>query len=282
MGAWFQVQVEMVTHPKMSDLRRNLGCSQLEAAGIVLAMFTWGVEHVDKEGFFIRETEEELGRYIQYVNAGTTLTTDAVIENLKSAGWLDVTENGPCIHDWDIWQAALFRAKELREKDMLRKRESRRLKAVAQKAEETEMYGNFLEAEPDADHTKEEETNPPEPPKEPEEPVKPKRRVTNYGPEFEAFWDAYPRPVDKGNAYKKYQARRNDGWSDEELLTAAKNYAARCRRLHTEQEYIKHPKTFLSDAMPFRDYLPKKEVQSSENTVPDGSNPFAEYGKEGR
>ena len=63
--------------------------------------------------------------------------------------------------------------------------------------------------------------------------------------------------------------------SAEELLTAVQNYARECRKNHTENVYIKHPKTFLSETLPFTDYLPKKSMDKHE--APDGSNPFSEY-----
>lgn len=72
---------------------------------------------------------------------------------------------------------------------------------------------------------------------------------------FEDFWKAYPRKKDKGNAFKKFNARLNSGFSEEELIEAAKNYADECQRNNTETKYIKHPATFLSDSTPFIDYL---------------------------
>lgn len=72
---------------------------------------------------------------------------------------------------------------------------------------------------------------------------------------FEDFWKAYPRKKDKGNAFKKFNARLNSGFSEEELIESAKNYADECQRNHTETKYIKHPATFLSDSTPFIDYL---------------------------
>ena len=55
-----------------------------------------------------------------------------------------------------------------------------------------------------------------------------------YSKAFEEFWKAYPRKIGKGEAYKKYKARLNDGWSKAELLEAAKNYAGRVARERTE------------------------------------------------
>ena len=102
------------------------------------------------------------------------------------------------------------------------------------------------------------------------EPVK-----SRYAEGFLRFWEAYPRKLGKGDAYKKYQARRKDGFSDEELIQSAKNYAAECRSRRTEKEYIKHPKTFLSDSLPFTDYLPKNDDKPK---TQQSGNPFEEWG----
>lgn len=273
MGAWFQVQVELITHPKTTRLRKQLKCSQGEAAGIILGLFTWGVEHATKEGFFICEDEGDFGSYLQYVNAGTMLTPEGMVEGLKETGWLDITESGPRIHDWDTWQAALYKAKERRESDAARKRETRRNKPPSQLPNASKDENADVPQDRPQDSPQDSPTEEPTPPEVPEPP--------KYTPAFETFWKAYPRTIGKGEAYKKYKARRNDGYSDEELLEAAKNYANQCRKLSTQKEYIKHPKTFLSDSLPFLDFLPKRDAPEPSQQLPDTSNPFAEYGKEG-
>lgn len=72
---------------------------------------------------------------------------------------------------------------------------------------------------------------------------------------FDVFWKIYPRKNDKARAYKCYQARLKDGYTEDQLLTACKNYAAECEKNKTEQKYIKHGATFLSVNEPFIDYL---------------------------
>lgn len=72
---------------------------------------------------------------------------------------------------------------------------------------------------------------------------------------FDDFWKIYPRKNDKARAYKCYQARLKDGYTEDQLLTACKNYAAECEKNKTEQKYIKHGATFLSINEPFLDYL---------------------------
>ena len=104
-----------------------------------------------------------------------------------------------------------------------------------------------------------------------------KRKRKNYATEFECFWEVYPRKADKGEAYKKYLTRLKDGWSPEQLLTAAKKYRAQIVANRTDQKYIKLCKTFLSDTTPFADYLTKTERQGVSS---DAENPYAEW-KEG-
>lgn len=110
----------------------------------------------------------------------------------------------------------------------------------------------------------------PEP--EPEEP-KSNKAISNYTTDFEEFWNIYPRKADKAQAYKKYNARIKDGFSHEQLCEAARNYANQCKRDSTEDKYIKHGKTFLGEATPFLDYLPKVSTQQQTEQT-DDENPF--------
>ena len=100
------------------------------------------------------------------------------------------------------------------------------------------------------------------------------KKSGNYSTEFECFWEVYPRKSDKGEAYKKYLTRLKDGWSPEQLLTAAKKYRAQIITNRTEQKYIKLCKTFLSDTTPFTDYLTKIERQGAKK---DTDNPYEEW-----
>ena len=104
--------------------------------------------------------------------------------------------------------------------------------------------------------------------------TKQKKSESCYSNDFESFWEMYPRKSDKGSAYKKYLTRLKDGWSPEQLLTAAKKYKAQIIANRTDQKYIKLCKTFLSDTMPFADYLTKTERQGVSS---DTENPYAEW-----
>ena len=104
--------------------------------------------------------------------------------------------------------------------------------------------------------------------------TKQKKSESCYSNDFDVFWEVYPRKSDKGSAYKKYLTRLKDGWSPEQLLTAAKKYKAQIIANRTDQKYIKLCKTFLSDTTPFADYLTKTERQGVSN---DAENPYAEW-----
>ena len=143
-------------------------------------------------------------------------------------------------------------------------------------ADRQREYYNRMKAEKEA--LAGESTETPELP-EPKEPVLPaeqksNKAIGNYTTDFEELWEAYPRKVDKGQAYKKYKARLEDGFSHEQLYEAVKNYAAQCKKQRTETMYIKHGKTFLGESTPFLDYLPKDKPAQSEAEYDDNENPF--------
>lgn len=90
-----------------------------------------------------------------------------------------------------------------------------------------------------------------------------------YSVHFQKFWSAYPRKVDKKNAYKCYLARLNEGYTEEELLIAAENYAKECKKEKRDTKYIKHATTFLSVNTPFEDYIKGGEDNDDNTTKPE-------------
>lgn len=100
-----------------------------------------------------------------------------------------------------------------------------------------------------------------------------------YNAHFVTLWSAYPRKIDKAAAYKQYQARLKDGYSEEELLQAVERYTAECKRENREQRYIKHCKTFLGVNGSFTEYLKTREDERSnegENKTGDECENFYE------
>lgn len=88
--------------------------------------------------------------------------------------------------------------------------------------------------------------------------IKNEKKDNNYCPEFLEFWEIYPRKKEKAAANKQYLARLREGYSESELLEAAKRYAEECKKENREKKFTKLPKTFLGVNTPFVDYIPKK------------------------
>ena len=156
------------------------------------------------------------------------------VDAMVDTGWIDWVDGKLFFHDWEVWQAPWYKALSKRENDRKRKK------------------GGVAD---DDDST--------------EEPVP----TDEYPPEFEELWDAYPRKLDKGAAYKKYLARIHEGYKHEDLLEATIAYSTVVKRKGTQKEYIKHGSTFFGPSKPFLDYVSKKEEKTRE-PVDDGKNPF--------
>lgn len=259
--AWISVH-DTVDGPKLRDFYKTLKCSSFEALGILNYLWLWGLENADKDGRILNADKDDIARFLYGKGAGCDIDTKKIVDALLETGWIDKYPEGLYIHDWEVWQEQWYKAIERRENDAKRKRESRRKPAKPSDAPAASDTGTFASEQKEVKG--EEERKPEEEPK--------------YTKDFETFWEVYPRKVGKGDAYKKYQARRKDGFSDEELLTAAKNYSDDCKKKKTDLQYIKHAKTFLSETTPFTDFLPKDIVQTSEPETQGEQNPFAKYG----
>lgn len=66
-----------------------------------------------------------------------------------------------------------------------------------------------------------------------------------YTEGFEAFWKAYPRRVNKAKAFRAWKGAIETA-PEETLIDAAKRYAAYHDAVGTDQQYIKHPTTWLN------------------------------------
>lgn len=179
-------------------------------------------------------------------------TVEKALETFKSLDLIEILDNG-AIYMMDIQN---FIGKSSTEADRQREYYN---KIKNEKA---------LLGEADKECVADQECKKPEP--------KSKKAISNYSTDFEELWGIYPRKADKAQAYKKYRARLEDGFSHEQLLESVKNYADQCRRDRTEEKYIKHGKTFLGESTPFLDYLPKDVPQESSKTA-DEDEPYGEW-----
>lgn len=79
--------------------------------------------------------------------------------------------------------------------------------------------------------------------------------AATYPADFEEFWWEYPRKTEKRSAFKAWKARLKGGVDPAKLITAARNYGAGCRAAGTEEQFIKHAKTFLGPNRPYEEYI---------------------------
>lgn len=266
--AWISVH-EQVIGGKLRSLAKKIGCSQNEALGILIRLWLWGINNADKEGRIIGAEEDDVAEVLT-VGIDSRYRPEDVVEALVYTNWIDI-DDGLYIHDWEEWQKQWYKAIDVREKDAERKRRERSEKRLAktQNKEQNVEDNNDKGMEQDLPTPK---LNIPH-----QEEQKLQTVVSSgadYPEGFNKFWEVYPRKVGKGDAYKKYLARIRSGWSPEELTEAAKNYALKVVRDKTEKQYIKHPKTFLSDTEPFVDFLSKKKYENAESEG-NNDNPYA-------
>ncbi len=231
--AWISVH-ETVMSAKLRKLAKAIGCSQNEALGILTRLWLWGIRNADKYGNIVEADKEDIEDVLS-VGLTHTVEPEHVVQCLIDIGYIEEVDSHLKFHNWDIWQVEWYKLMENRQKwreDYKKKKEMRNT-------------GNTTETEP-------------------------KRRTkkkNDYPEDFEKFWQVYPRRIGKGEAYKCYNARIKDGWKPENLIQAAERYALQIEKMHTEEKYIKHPKTFLSASTPFTDYLNDQDESLSQDTI---------------
>jgi len=255
--AWISVH-EQVIGAKLRNLAKEIRCSQNEALGVLIRLWLWAINNAGKDGCITGADKEDVADVLTN-GLDKRYDPDSVVDALVSTNWIDI-ENGLYIHDWEEWQSAWYKAMETRERGAERKREERKRKRLAKAAAEPPKGMEQDLPTPHLTIPLSEES---------------KEKPGNvYSKDFEEFWSEYPRKIGKAEAYKKYKARLNDGWSPAELLDAVRNYAAKVVRERTDQQYIKHAKTFLSENTPFTDFIRGDMASKPED---DGDSPYAEW-----
>lgn len=73
-----------------------------------------------------------------------------------------------------------------------------------------------------------------------------KKGIT-YTPEFDEFWNVYPRKIGKAECFKTWKTVLKKGEQPSFIIQCAQNYANMCQAKGTEEQFIKHPKTFLNE-----------------------------------
>lgn len=265
--AWISVDQKLIGG-KLRKLYKAIGCSQNEAIGILVSLWLWGIDNADLDGLIVSAERSDIEDVLK-TGLSPEIDSAAVVNELVNTGWIDDADGALYLHDWPDWRSYYNRYMNNK------KSQAERMRRYRSKNTENNVTGDVY-----SDGTSD-VSGEPGTVEQMGEPKKPKtKQEDKYGKEFEEFWSLYPKKADKGQAFKKYTARRKDGYSPEELRIAAENYRRQCERQHTDPQYIKHAKTFLGEALPFLDFIPKEqEVQSGNVNIGNpGTNPFRRNG----
>ena len=88
--------------------------------------------------------------------------------------------------------------------------------------------------------------------------------ITNkeYSPEFESFWNEYPKLKGKKVAHSAWKEHPKK--NHQELILSAKNYKALCDYKKTEKDYIKEPSGFIRlEKEYWKDYLKEQKDRAT-------------------
>ncbi len=99
------------------------------------------------------------------------------------------------------------------------------------------------------------------------------KNIYIYNVQFDGIWNEYKRKDGKQKAFRMYQARLNEGYSEEELLQAVRAYMDECDKNNTEKRYIKLLSTFFGIDKPFVDYLSKGGAVNGSKSEPAAGSP---------
>lgn len=118
--AWIAVH-EQIDGAKLRQLKKEIGCSKMEAIGILVTLWLWSLNNADRSGELKSADREDVAEVFA-LNLSSKIVPNAVVDALIKTGWLEVINNSLFVHDWLDWQDQWFKALDLREKDRARKR----------------------------------------------------------------------------------------------------------------------------------------------------------------
>lgn len=125
---WIELHQEMPRHPKTLALAQALKISRREAVGLLVDLWTWGLNCADENGQLRGITDEGIAMAMDwpYKQAGKLAAA------LVSCGWIDGQNGEYSLHDWADYTTKLSEKR----KDAERKREARKREKCKDTSEE--------------------------------------------------------------------------------------------------------------------------------------------------
>lgn len=232
--------------PKCSALINDLG---MEGYG-----FYWGLIEIisEQDGYKLLKFPKVYEGIAKQLNSNAEAVLKHIQALVKDYNLLSEDENY-------IWSETLLRRMKQREEKRKARAEAGRkggLKTAAKKVNNDIDFKQCL-SNAQADDNQSLSSA---------QPIKGKERKGNkniYGHDFEIFWSIYQNKKDKAKAFRCWNTRIKEGYTAEQLIKAAENYMAECKKNHTETKFIKRGATFLGPDKPFEEYLEASEEQDA-------------------
>lgn len=125
---WIELHQEMPRHPKTLALAQALKISRREAVGLLIDLWTWGLNCADETGHLRGITNEGIAMAMDWPGRQAAKLVNALVD----CGWIDGENEGYSLHDWADYTSRLSDKR----KDAERKREARRRAKQADKTPE--------------------------------------------------------------------------------------------------------------------------------------------------
>jgi hypothetical protein len=93
-------------------------------------------------------------------------------------------------------------------------------------------------------------------------PVKEKTTKNKYSEDFERFWNEYPKKAGKEYSLKSFNKLLKEGLTIEIILLRLNTYKEKIKKLKTDYEYIRNPKTFLDNIDDYNEHSPQQKTTS--------------------
>lgn len=115
---WIELHQEMPRHPKTLALAQALKISRREAVGLLIDLWTWGLNCADETGHLRGITNEGIAMALDWSSRQAAKLVNALVD----CGWIDGENGNYSLHDWADYTSRLSDKR----KDAERKREARK------------------------------------------------------------------------------------------------------------------------------------------------------------
>ncbi len=106
--AWMELHQTMARHRKTLCLANTLKISRREAIGILVDLWTWGIDNADKNGLLLNLGPPDIATALDW----PLKKCDVLVEAFVGAGYIDLTEPGYVLHDWYTYCGKLNEKRE--------------------------------------------------------------------------------------------------------------------------------------------------------------------------